>query len=67
MKDDITMPDFDRWAVSLWQNNGPKCTKVKEALQQAFEQGRALGRREATEIGDTPEVEEKHLGYKGVF
>lgn len=45
----MTMPDFETWAVSLWSDLGPKCTEVTTALQQAFEQGRALGRREMLE------------------
>lgn len=37
----MTMPDFEEWAVVLWSNKGPRCKDVKEALTQAFEQGRS--------------------------
>ncbi len=44
--EEITMPDFEEWAVRLWWDGRPVCQEIKNSLQQAFEQGRALGKRE---------------------
>lgn len=50
---DITMPDFDRWAELLITHNSVK--EISQALKQAFEQGQALGDREGFLRG------EKHI------
>ena len=41
---DITLPDFDKWASCL------RPEQVKEALIQAFEQGKSLGVLEGREL-----------------
>lgn len=48
MNIETTMPDFKKWAESLWNSwEGPMTLDVQQALRQAFEQGRALGGRES--------------------
>jgi len=43
---EITMPDFEEWAIKLRWDGRPEYQEIKIALQQAFEQGRSLGKRE---------------------
>lgn len=43
---DIKMPDFEEWA----KNTYGVYKEIQEALKQAFEQGRSLGRREAGDL-----------------
>ncbi len=42
------MPDFEAWGKSLdWYEDGQEDSRIADALKQAFDQGRALGNREA--------------------
>lgn len=45
----ITLPDFEVWADVLYYNH-TSVHQVREALKQAFEQGRALGLQESMEV-----------------
>jgi diadenosine tetraphosphate (Ap4A) HIT family hydrolase len=61
----MEMPNFDKWAVSLWSNHGPKCTNVKEALKQAFEQGYQLGLNQGWAIEQDKDYANKEKNSEG--
>lgn len=43
-------PDFDEWAERVWaEEKAGTCMKIREALEQAFNQGYHLGLREGQE------------------
>jgi hypothetical protein len=58
MKDkDVTLPNFDEWALninvdSLITEGYSKQDAIREALQQAFEQGWSMGVRDGQEIAE---------------
>lgn len=43
----ITMPDFDQWGLNIVSERNNGWSDISDALKQAFDQGRALGNREA--------------------
>ena len=50
----VELPDFDTWAHNTLDSAdfyGQQPEKVSRALQQAFEQGYRLGKRDAQEKG----------------
>lgn len=47
----MTMPDFDKWGDTLF-NNYNRRSDYAQALKEAFDQGYAMGYREAVEVWD---------------
>ena len=35
----MTDDEFDKWAVRLWRNKGPRCIEVRDALKKAYKLG----------------------------
>lgn len=43
-KEEVTLPNFDEWSSYIWADGSRAAIRI--ALNQAFDQGRELGKRE---------------------